>query len=269
MPSDGGDPELPQAGGMGSMEKFVIALLLVATVGITIFFFAGETSIHRDKVAKPKSETIAPPILPPSPMAPAALKALEAYFEAPDLEAKASLVRDAPRVRPMFVDYHRTRGKAFPTLSRVSPGRETSSGEMPMVVFEVEPFSGPRYPVAVIWDGQRFAVDWESLTAYGTMDWNEFIEKKPTSVQTMRVFAEEAPDSEKPPGLTQGSGCFRISHRDDGEAIVAIASPEVAAAFPPIAGRKEVPVTLEIAWRSQGGRMAPEIVRLVSLTWSP
>ena len=269
MNSDGGDPELPQAGGMGSMEKIVIALLLVATAGITIFFFAGETLIHRDKVAKPTVEHTARPVLPPSPMAPAALKALEAYFEAPDLEAKAALVRDAARVRPMFGDYHGTRGKAFPTLSRVSPGRETSSGEMPVVLFEVEPFSGPRYPVAVMWDGQRFAVDWESLTAYGTMDWNEFIRKKPTSVQTMRVFAEEALDSEKPPGVTQGSAWFRLSHREDSEAIVAIASPEVAAAFPPMAGRKEVPVTLEIAWRSQGGRMAPEIVRLVSLTWSP
>ena len=140
-----------------------------------------------------------------------------------------------------------------------------------MVVFEVEPFSGPRYPVAVIWDGQRFAVDWESLTAYGTMDWNEFIEMKPASMQTMRVFVEEAPDSEKPPGLPQGTVCFRISHRDDGEAVVAIASPEALAAFPPMAGKKEVPVTLKIAWRPQGAGMPPmpEIVRLVSLTWSP
>ncbi len=269
MTDAGGDPELSQAGGMGSMEKFIIALLLTAAAGITIFFFAGESLIHRDQVAKPITEPGIPLVPPPSPMAPAALKALEAYFEAPDLEAKALLVRGAARVRPMFEDYHRTRGKAFPTLNRVSPGIETHTGEMPVVLFEVEPFSGPRYPVAVVWDGQKFAVDWESLTAYGTMDWNEFIEKKPAALQTMRVFAEEAPDSEKPPGLMQGSACFRINHRDDGEPIVAIASPEVVAAFPPMAGRKEVPVTLEIAWRPQGGRMAPEIVRLVSLTWSP
>ena len=253
-------------------EKSVKGMLLLAAYAVTVVLIVGGSMIHRKQEAiipKPIPE----PILysaPPEPMEPAALAALEAFFEAPDLSTKAALVRDAARVRPMIEDFHGTRGHPFPTLGRVSPGQSTTIDANPMVMFEVEPFSGPRYYVAVVWDGLRFAVDWESLTAYGTMDWIEFLETKPAAPQTMRVFLREAATTAKPPGRTDAATFFQIEHRDHDQPLIAAADNH-SAKLHAFAENRRTPVTLELVWKTQesGGAAIPWIEKLVAQGWSP
>lgn len=251
-----------------SLEKAIIGLLILATFAFAVIFMVGESLIHSDpKTPPPEPARIA---LPPSPMEPAALAALEAFFEAPDLTAKTMLVRDSARVRPMMQDYHDRRGHSFPTLGRVSPGHAASFDGTPMVLFEVEPFSGPRYPVAVVWDGHRFAVDWESLTAYGTMDWSEFIETQPTAPVTLRVFISTLAAAQEIPGLPPETGQFQIEHRDDPQPLIASASAEVTATLKPLIESVRVPITIEVTWKpiGPGGSPLPLILRLVSPKWS-
>lgn len=259
----------PAARSMGTMEKYIAGILVLLTLALTLLFTIGEGLIHRNPKAKPAAP--APAMVAPTPMEPPALAALEAFFEAPDLASKAALVRDSARVRPMMEDFHKRRGHPFPTLGRVSPGRAARFDETPMVLFEVEPFSGPRYPVAVVWDGQRFAVDWESLTAYGSIDWSEFVEKQPAAAHTLRVFIQTASEAQQMPGIPTGYEAFRIGHRDDPQAIAAIGGAEVAAILDPLVENRRVPVTLEIAWKplGPGGTPVPEILRMVAPKWSP
>lgn len=259
----------PGTRSMGRMEKCIAAILLLTTLGMAVFFTIGEGLIHRDRKTEPiKPEQAIPP---PIPMEPAALAALEAFFEAPDLASKAAFVRDTERVKPLMENHHNLRGHPFPTLGRVSPGHATRFDEIPVVLFEVEPLSGPRYPIAVVWDGRRFAVDWESLTAYGTIDWSEFVESKPTTAQTLRVFIQAAGEPQQIPGASNGSVTFRIEHRDDPQPIIAIATAQVAAALKPLVENRRMPVTLEIAWRPGGpaATPVPEILGLVAEKWSP
>ncbi len=256
--------------------KSVKGMLLLAAYAIIIVLIVGGSMIHRKQQAKkpePISEPISEPVPyspPPEPMEPAALAALEAFFEAPDLPAKVALVRDAARVRPMIEDFHRTRGHPFPTLGTVSPGQSTTIDAKPMVMFEVEPFSGPRYYVAVVWDGHRFAVDWESLTAYGTMDWIEFLENKPAAPQTMRVFIREAATTAKPPGRTEAATFFQVEHRDHDQPLV-VAAGAVAKTLRPLAENRRVPVTLELIWEipESGAAAIPWVERFVAEGWSP
>ncbi len=253
-------------------EKSVKGMLLLAAYAVTVVLIVGGSMIHRKQEAnipKPISE----PILystPPEPMEPAALAALEAFFEAPDLSTKAALVRDAARVRPMIEDFHGTRGHPFPTLGRVSPGQSTTIDANPMVMFEVEPFSGPRYYVAVVWDGLRFAVDWESLTAYGTIDWASFIEKKTTTKQLLRIYAQDTGNLDEFPGTPGGYSVFRISHRDDPQPVSAVADAKVSTILAPWVENQRVPVTLEMEWQPIGPGQAklPVITRIVSRGWS-
>lgn len=250
------------------LEKAIIGLLILATFAFAVIFMAGERLIHSDpKTPPPEPARIA---LPPSPMEPAALAALEAFFEAPDLTAKVKLVRDSARVRPMMENYHDQRGHSFPTLGRVSPGHAASFDGTPMVLFEVEPFSGPRYPVAVVWDGHRFGVDWESLTAYGAIDWSEFIETRPTTAATLRVFISRVADDRKIPGQPPETGQFQIEHRDDPQPLVAIADPTLAARLAKLTAGVRAPVTLEMIWKpaGPGGVLIPEIRNLVAPNWS-
>ncbi len=252
-----------------ALDKAITAVLLVIALVIAVVVIIGEGMIHRNPAVQPAVSE--PLMLPPTPAEPAALAVLEAFFVAPDLVGKAKFVRDTARVKPLMLDYHDRRGHSFPTLGRVSPGKLASFDGTPMVLFEVEPFSGPRYPVAVVWDGRRFAVDWESLTAYGTMDWSEFLESKPTSPQTLRVYLRRASDAEKIPGLATGAATFIAGHRDDPQSIPAIAEATVAGMLESVVGNQQTPVTLEVAWRPLGIGGIPEIeiLRLIALKWSP
>jgi hypothetical protein len=161
-------------------------------------------------------------------------------------------------------------GHTFPTLGRVSPGHAASFDGTPMVLFEVEPFSGPRYPVAVAWDGHRFCVDWESLTAYGTMDWSEFIERRPAIPQTLRVFVSKMAEYQEVPGIPAGTGQFQIEHRDDAQPIIALADATLTERLTSLIEGNRSPVTLEMAWKpiGPGGTPVACVTRVISARWS-
>lgn len=260
------DPDQRRSNGL---EKFIIGILLLSTFAITLTLLIGEGLIDR----KPKAEPAVPEQVstPPERMEPAALEALEAFFEAPDLAAKSARVRDGARVQPLMEDFHTRRGHPFPTLGRVSPGHSTRLNETPMVLFEIEPFSGPRYFVAVVWDGRRFAVDWESLTSYGTMDWSEFIDSQPAATQTLRVFLRQAAESSRQPGTPDPIRFFQIEHRDHPQPLIAAANATVAATLQSLVENQRAPVTLELVWKPliPGAAPVPWIERMVAEKWSP
>ncbi|MFM2198903.1 MAG: hypothetical protein RLZZ505_2335 [Verrucomicrobiota bacterium] len=250
-------------------EKVVSSSLIFITCGILVVIMFGVGAIPR----KPVEEAPAPisSSEPPTLMESAAREVLEAFFEAPDVAAKSEFVGMSARVRPLMEDFHEKRGHAFPTLGSVSTGKRADFNGQPMVLFEVEPYVGPRYHVAVIWDGNHFTVDWESLTAYGTMDWMEFAENKPMTAQTMRVYVRQAERSDTPPGAERGAVFFQIEHRDHPQPIIAAADGETASTLLAMTENRRVPVTLALAWETRDTYLAPMpwIRSLVSQGWSP
>lgn len=255
--------------GMGKMEKLVAGLLLAATTVAVLVFTVGEGLINRDRPA-PQAALAAPQVVtpPPNPPEPHALAALEAFFEAPDLAGKALQVRDRERVLPMMEDYHQHRGHPFPTMERVSTGKAGLVDGVPMVFFEVQPFSGLRYPIAAVWDGSAFRVDWESLIAYGTMDWSVFVETRPSEAQLMRVFVHSAGKDESSFALANGETTVQIEHRDDPAPVVAIASGETATVLKALADKRRTPATMEVRWQNKAGVPVVEVVRVIAPRWS-
>ncbi len=165
-------------------------------------------------------------------------------------------------------DYHLRRGHAFPTMGRVSSGKAGTMDGVPMVFFEVEPFSGSRFPVAVIWDGVRYGVDWESLTAYGTVEWSEFVERRPTESQTLRVFVHSPGKDDSSLSLATGQTTFHIEHRDDADSVIAIAGAETASTLKLLTEKRRTPATLEVRWKTGSGAAVVEIVRVIAPRWS-
>lgn len=258
----------PAVGTKSRIEKSVIGLLLFTAYGIALVLIVGGGMIHRKD-----ADDVPVPIVyetPPVAMEPAALVALEAFYEAPGLAAKAALVYDGERVLPMMRDYHETRGHPLPTLGRVSPGQAAEFDGKPMVLFEVEPFSGPKYFVAMVWDGRRFAVDWESMTCYGTMDWMEFTDAQPSASQTMRVFVREAREMLPPPGVGEMVAFFQVEHRDDPQPLVATAADDLVETLRALTTGRRTPVILEMAWERPASGQPPilSIRKLVAEGWS-
>ncbi len=195
----------------------------------------------------------APP--PPAPTGPQAV--LEAglvwdrYVEATDFAGRAELVLDTERVRDLMEDFHRVRGHPWPSMSSRTDGREIRRNGQTVVVFQVEGFDRQRYPVALAWDGERFAVDWESLTAYGTMDWSRLLETRPHETQTLRIYLARLPEELQPPASrAAGRTFFRMEHRDHPTTAVLAVRPELAPEVFRLTEGLRVPCTAEVAWNS-------------------
>lgn len=189
-------------------------------------------------------------------------------MEIPDIEAKSAWIKDGERVRSEMENFHDQGGHPYPTMGRASPGQLAQFDGTPCVLFEVEPFNGPRYPVAVVWDGRRFVVDWESLTAYGTMDWSEWIESRPAITQTIRAFARQASRDFHP--TTSGQTGFLLEHRDSPTSQAAVASGEIAERLTALTDRARAPVTVDVSFQPAGPGESPVavITRLAHPGWS-
>lgn len=215
--------------------------------------------------------TSRPPAEPsPFPSEEAAVEALNRFFESPDVVSMAVNVHDGPRVKPMMEDYYLRRSHPFPTMSRASEGQAMNVGGNQLMFFMVEPFGGPKYPVAVIWEGDKFAVDWESLSAYGSIDWGRFIEEMPGTTETLRVYVQGTGNLDEFPGIPEGHALFRISHRDDPQPLTAIADARVSGILSPLVENQRVPMTLDLEWRPVGSGQVklPVIIRVVAKGWS-
>jgi len=220
---------------------------------------------------KQDAEVIEAISLSPEEMKAAAFGALDEFFEATDTISRAKTVRDGPRLLPLMQDYYDERKNPPPALGRISKGKEAQFDGVPMVFFDIEAFTGPHYLIAVVWDGERFLVDWESLTAYGTVDWSDFLEEKPSDPQEMRVYLMEARGIPSIPGTEEGSAVFRIEHRDHPQPLIATAGAALAGNLSPLVKGRRVPVTLTLSWKpiGPGGAPIPVILSIVSPSWSP
>jgi hypothetical protein len=218
--------------------------------------------------ADPVSRSSAEPA--PYPTEDEAVAALDRFFESLDVVTMAANVHDGPRVKPMMEDYYLRRSHPFPTMSRASKGQAMNVGGNQIMFFMVEPFSGPKYPVAVIWEGDKFAVDWESLAAYGTIDWGRFIEEMPGTTETLRVYVQGAGNLDEFPDIPEGHAVFRISHRDDPQPLTAIADAQITGILSPLVENRRVPLTLDLEWRRVGSGQVklPVIIRVVAKGWS-
>lgn len=197
-----------------------------------------------------------------------ARKAWERYVEAPSFGSRLTEVRDPERVAPMMEDHHLVRGHPFHTMAEISPGKPVSLGERRLVFFQVKGLDGSVYPVALEWDGERFRVDWESLSAYGTMDWAELVESRPEQTQTMRVYLCALADRFEPP-LVAGDGWefFRMEHRDSPDTVVVAASGQTAMEIAALVSGRRAPATAMVRWNGEIGQF--EVTRLSSRSWSP
>lgn len=196
-----------------------------------------------------------------------AMAAWRAFLEAPDLDRRIGHVRDPERVGPMMRDYYDLRSKPYPTMGLSSPGKEVVQGNQPMVVFQIEGYDGLTYPVAMAWTGQRFAVDWESLTAYGTIDWNLLLETKPSYPHVMRVYLGGLASELRPPEALVGPRQFvRMEHRDSADGAILALKPEITTEMLRMVEGKRVPVTIELTWNSS--IQCFELQRLLGKGWS-
>lgn len=250
-----------------SWSLVTVLLLGLATAGVL-----WAVSIGWLLIQSPEEPSAGPPAtVVGAPTGPEAIAMAEAawngFVEAEDLVQREALVLNPEQVAPMMEDYHQVRGHPWPTMGTRSPGREIQRNGLPVIVFEVEDFGGRIYPVAIGWDGRRHAVDWESLTAYGTMDWAELLEHRPQESQTLRLYLGRLPEKlQPPPSVAAGHTFIRMEHRDSPTTASLAVPHELAHEILPMIEGRRVPCTIEMAWKPD--LEAFELQRLIRQGWS-
>lgn len=184
-----------------------------------------------------------------------------AFLEAPDFAARVAHVKDPERVEPLMRDYHLERGHPFPTMAEMSEGTYGTGPERQAVLFVVKPVEGADYAVAIEWSDGRFAVDWESLVAYGTMDWSTLLEERPAEPQLVRVFVSPLEEARQDPWLPEGSVNYVIEHRDHSTPAVLRVGPKFIGTMAWHIRRDRVPARLRV--RGIEGNRSLELVDFV------
>lgn len=258
--------------GIGKKPGTSLAGILVGLAAMLIFWvvFVGLMLIQ-DRTPPAADAANAGERVEPAPTGTEAIHLADAgwrrFVEAADFDARTAAVLDASRVAPMMHDHHIVRGRPWPSMNRRSAAREIRRGSRHVVVFEVEDFGGVRYPVAMEWSGSEFLVDWESLSAYGTIDWSTLIETRPTEPQTLRIYLAMLPGELQPPASVAAGRTFvRMEHRDSPEGAALAIGPDLAPSVLPMIEGRRVPVTAKIAWNA--GLSAFELLEAPATGWS-
>lgn len=255
------DEEGPDAGAAGSRrwEKWLaVGMSSVAVIGMVVWAWgAFHVKAPPQAVSVPASAVVVPDLA-------SAREVLTGYFEAPDDEGRIRCLHDSRRVRALWLDYHRRRNKPVPLLVRLDPGRLAKLGDKTVALYQMELDPGGRRPAALIWDGGRFGIDWESSVVYGTMDWIEWVETKPSTLQLLRVYLSKS----QVDGLSdaeRGSGWSEVvAEHPDGLQPLPVRIPPAVLFAVDFRGRQRVPATAE--FRFANGRA--ELVKLLYEGWS-
>jgi len=119
-----------------------------------------------------------------------AVELLEQYWKTPAWKERVPLVAHSERVAPLMKDYYEKQGAADPV-----PGGLVSKARFQIDGTEILYFSYTSnrptgsLEIAMLRGPQgKFLIDWESLTGYGVMSFQEFRAQRPTKPVLMRAY---------------------------------------------------------------------------------
>jgi hypothetical protein len=242
-----------------SLRRLIGVLLVVSAASLGVAWTVGRLKMGRGTVAP----TSALPGEISLPTCDSARDSLSGYFAAVSDEDKIHGLYDQGRVGGLWRHYYHERGKPFPQLEEILSVTLAEQRGRTVALCEVWLAPGGRQPVAMIWEGDHFLLDWESQVAYGSMDWIEWLETRPSAPQLMRVYLSRAPSGP----LTAEGPAVVVEHRDS-------LGPELARITPGLtieldfSERQRVPVTGEFAFRKEGGVDRLYLIRLIHEGWS-
>jgi hypothetical protein len=119
-----------------------------------------------------------------------ALRTVEAFLKAKNLEQRLPLVRDLPLLEAKIRAYYVSHSDGPIPFTKITP-EPAAAGSHPIRRFEVELQDGTKRVATTGRTSQGgFSVDWASFVIYSAMDWNDFASRRPTDPVFMRVLAQ-------------------------------------------------------------------------------
>lgn len=149
-----------------------------------------------------------PAILPEDPDQQRALarETARAFLAARRWEDALVFVRSPARVEPFMRHHHGIRGNPMvPAGTTITALRRVETGETaPRYLGEARTPGGETLALEVVWTDRGFRIDWERFSAYGTAEWQDILDARPSDSVDLRVYlcradeAEEGADADTP-----------------------------------------------------------------------
>jgi len=199
--------------------------------------------------------------------------ALEKFFNTPDVEGKAALVRDPQRVKPLMIGYYAR--EPMPRWKWRGVGKMVRVDEPGYRFGFVQALFEDSTPASLIVeetaDG-RYLVDWEGLVRYGEVSWGDFLRLKPVEPKLLRVIASKAEDSPSVAALAPPSSQWlELRHPAETGAVLGYFDrndPKYAKLLEQLElGQwKDVPVTLRLCFPATPTKLEGMGVRIADVT---
>jgi hypothetical protein len=265
----------PPHGGSGAaaqarLVRITVAILLGLSATVVGWLISsGALQITGSGKADPAPASRSPIAAPPGDQASChalAFAAWKGFIEAADLDQRLAFVKAPERVAPLMRDFHERRGHAWPTMAKISETQTAISADFHHLIFVVEPFDGVPYAAPLEWSDGAYRVDWEVLTAYGSMDWYELLDARPAETQRMRVFLSRLKDEWKAPGLPAGAVVYVMEHRSSPDPVTVVARHAAATDLAQTVDADRVPMRVDVVWSDELDSL--EIVGVAGRNWN-
>lgn len=191
--------------------------------------------------------------------------ALAAFFQTANVEDRAALARHRERVLPLMMRYYQQQPLRIRQVSGLGKCMSVAEKGQRLGYIEVQFTQGPvAHAIIDETDDGRFLVDWESLTRYSEISWDELLRRPPQKPVLMRLLATR----EIGMGKAKDKTWLQLAspgHKKTLKAHFDPRSPEMAPLVDQLdlGGWKNVPLTLRVCYSENNS--APGTIQVVGI----
>lgn len=170
---------------LGKVGTGVLITVVGLGIGALLYSFSREVQRHNAAAVADVAPT---EILPSDDVRQAGIRrAFDAFLAAPDTAAKLPYVLEPQRVEARMKEYYHIRGAKDPAVRGYAVSAPMRAAGEWWFLLEWTSADGSASTVLMKETAQGGQLDWENFVAFGSMPWAEFVSKKPTDSQSMRV----------------------------------------------------------------------------------
>lgn len=196
---------------------------------------------------------------------PQLLALASAFFQSANVEERSLHVRQRERVLPLMMSFYHRQPLRIREVTGLGNCMSVAEKGQRLGYIEVLFKQGPSAHVIMEEQSEGgFLVDWESLTRYSEMSWDDFLRSKPQKPVLMRVLATKEIGQAKSKNRTWLQ-LASPGHSKTAKASFDSSAPEMAPLLAQLdlGGWKNVPLTLRVCYSENNS--APGIIQVVGI----
>jgi hypothetical protein len=212
-------------------------------------------------------EYLPPPETPEEKTA-AAMEVLDDFFKINNPARRLPFVFDPESQSADLIDYYVKRGRSDPDVIHDRKVTAVLDKDREILIVTFKDGENRTWAAPFEWKTNGYHLHWGSMTGYGQLPWDRFIEDQPSTPVRMRLNIY-IPDSDSPPLIPGDHTFILISHPELAKPMGALLAPSPS--LKPILKlprNTDIPANVSIQWwEFEGAGNWPVITELIHRNW--